>query len=75
MELCDINLETWIERKWTEETKTKLPYLTADIPTRMRIDIIWHVMEDVTKGVGFIHSKKEVHRDLKPRNSNNPTPA
>ena len=75
MELCDLNLETWIERKWSEETKTRLAYLTGDFPTRMRIGQIWDVMEDVTKGVWFIHLQKEVHRDLKPRNSNTPMPA
>jgi serine/threonine protein kinase len=70
MELCDINLESWIERKWTEETKKKLPYLTADSPSRMRMSQIWDVMEDVTSAVGFIHSQHEIHRDIKPRNSN-----
>ena len=70
MELCDINLESWIERKWTEETEKKLAYLMGDFPSRMRMAQIWHVMEDVTSAVEFIHSQKEIHRDLKPRNSN-----
>ena len=70
MELCDINLESWIERKWTEEIEKKLAYLTGDFPSRMRMAQIWDVMEDVTSAVGFIHSQNEIHRDLKPRNSN-----
>jgi len=72
MELCDINLESWIERKWTEEIEKKLAYLTGDFPSRMRMTQIWDVMEDVTSALGFIHSEKEIHRDLKPRNSNCP---
>jgi len=69
MELCDLNLETWITRKWDERIEKKLPYFTVDLPSRMRF---WHVrgiMEDVANGTAFIHSRREVHRDLKPRNS------
>jgi serine/threonine protein kinase len=30
---------------------------------------LWDIMKDVTNGLTFIHSKGQVHRDLKPRNS------
>ena len=46
----------------------KLPYLTADLPSRMRIAQVWDIMEDVTRAVAFIHSEQEIHRDLKARN-------
>ena len=69
MELCDLNLECWIERKWNKEIEKELHYLTGDFPSRMRIGQVWDVMEDVTRALAFIHSKKEIHRDLKPRNS------
>lgn len=69
MELCDLNLESWILRKWDEETEKKLPYLTGNLPSRMRIGQIWDAMEDITRAVAYIHSNKEIHRDLKPCNS------
>ena len=68
MECCDVNLEDYIQRKWSAEMVTKMPYFTNDIPSRMRMTQIWDVMEDVTSGLAFIHSQGEVHRDLKPRN-------
>ena len=37
--------------------------------SKVEIDGIWRIMGDITNGVAFIHSHKEVHRDLKPRNS------
>lgn len=69
MELCDINLECWIERRWSTVHEKTLPYMTADFPPRMRMSQIWDIMEDVLNGVAFIHSRQEIHRDLKPRNS------
>ena len=69
MELCDMNLECWIERKWDLVLEKKLPYLTGNFPSRTRMAEIWDIMEDVTNGVTFIHSMKEIHRDGKPRNS------
>lgn len=72
MELCDLSLETYIERKWTPAMVEKVPYFTAELPSRMRMAQTWDIMEDLTRGVAFIHQHKEVHRDLKPRNSISP---
>jgi serine/threonine protein kinase len=69
MEFCDLNLDSWIQRRWTPVVKQKLPYLTANLPSRTRMTQIWDIMEDLTKGVAFIHTMGQVHRDLKPRNS------
>ena len=69
MELCELDLETWIARKWDARIERKLPYFTVELPSRMRSWQIRGIMEDVTNGTAFIHSKREVHRDLKPRNS------
>jgi serine/threonine protein kinase len=73
MELCDLNLDHWIHRRWDETTARKLPVLTAELPSRMRITQVWDIMEDVTRAVAFIHSHHEIHRDLKPRNGKMPT--
>jgi serine/threonine protein kinase len=69
MELCDLNLESWIERKWDQRIEPELRYFMANAPSRMRLGQIWDIMEDITIGAAYIHSKQEVHRDLKPRNS------
>lgn len=69
MEFCDLNLDNWIHRRWTPIVEKKLPYLTANVPSRTRMTQIWDIMEDLTKGVAFVHAMGEVHRDLKPRNS------
>jgi serine/threonine protein kinase len=68
MELCELNLEHYIERKWTPLITAKVPYFTNEQPTRMRTSQIWDIMEDISSGVGFIHLQNEIHRDLKPRN-------
>ena len=73
MEICDFNLESWIYGKWSPVEIKNLPsYLTGELPARMRIGQVWDIMEDITRAVAFIHSEKEVHRDLKPRNSTPP---
>jgi serine/threonine protein kinase len=70
MEYCELDLDGWIQRHWSPEVEQKLPHLTGNVPSRTKMTQIWDVMEDLTKGVAFIHSKSQVHRDLKPRNSN-----
>ena len=72
MEYCDLDLDGWIQRRWTHTVEQKLPHLTGNVPSRTRMTQIWDVMEDLTKGVAFIHSQGHVHRDLKPRNSTDP---
>jgi serine/threonine protein kinase len=68
MEFCDLNLESYITRTWSEEMWLKVPYFTIEQPTRMRTAQIWDIMEDITRGVAYIHNLNEVHRDLKPCN-------
>ena len=68
MELCDLNLERWIYRKWDEATANKLPYLTAQLPSRARLGQVWDIMEDITRALAFIHENHEIHHDLKPGN-------
>ena len=64
MELCSYDLEVYIYHLWRPES-----YEGAN----SRMDIVWDIMVQIANGVSFIHSKNEVHRDLKPRNSIIPT--
>jgi serine/threonine protein kinase len=72
MELCDMNLESYIRREWTDTVVKNAPYFTIDQPPRMRTAQIWDIVEDIAEGVAFIHSNGITHRDLKPRNGNYP---
>ena len=69
MEVCELNLENYIHRKWPAEIVAKVPHFTNDVPARTRMSQVWEILEDITSGVAFIHLNKEIHRDLKPRNS------
>lgn len=72
MELCDLNLESYMHQKWTAALEEKTPYFTNDLPLWMKTRQVWGIMEDIIRGVAFIHLNKEVHRDLKPQNSSFP---
>jgi len=60
MELCDLNLETYLYHEQLAE-EILLPI--------SNVSQLWSIMQDITNGVAFIHGHKETHRDLKPRNS------
>jgi len=66
MELCDINLESYIQ---CAETRKRLPPLSDSSLQWTKMVQLWDLMEDIASGIAFIHSEKEIHRDLKPRNS------
>jgi serine/threonine protein kinase len=68
MELCDLNLETYIKCEWTPLIHQRMPFFTFDLPHRMRLSQAWEIMECITNGVSYIHTNREIHRDLKPRN-------
>jgi serine/threonine protein kinase len=70
MELCDFNLQCWIDGS-CPETISQEP--NVDVHPNMKLRDIWSIMEDVTNGSTYIHDQKEIHRDLKPRNGNTST--
>ena len=68
MELCRIDLGTYIQRKWTPTMQRSLRHLTSPLAPKNRVRNAMYVMMDISNGVSYIHSKGEVHRDLKPSN-------
>jgi len=66
MELCDLTLHDYIYCK--KDRSEDLPYFVKDQPPPMKSQQIWNVMLDIAQGVEFLHTKRMVHRDLKPVN-------
>lgn len=70
MEYCQFTLADYIERpdivleSWWVGDLDNYPNDNAK-----RWNRIGGIMRDILSGLAFIHSRKEVHRDLKPRNS------
>ena len=73
MQLCDLDLYSYIDSviksTWSEKIQKKLPYFACAMPPRLRHAQIWDIMDDVTNGLSFVHTNKEVHHDLKLHNS------
>jgi serine/threonine protein kinase len=69
MQMCDMNLEYWIEHSYAqnEAAKKKALSFTGEIASLMTEDI-WTIMKDISRGLTFIHERKVIHRDIKPRN-------
>lgn len=74
MELCALNLDAYIQRKWTTRVLEGLPqFVKVDtLPIEHQLEQIRLILSDITNGVAFLHSRKAVHRDLKPANGINP---
>lgn len=71
MELCDGNLEDYILRKSPEPFQVQSnPRLLGQFCEDIVIIMVWDIMEQISNGVAFIHSCKQIHRDLKPQNGN-----
>jgi len=68
MELCDLNLE-----KYIAEDFGSVESLSSGSLIRAPVDLchLFGIMKDITSGLAFIHSQKEIHRDLKPVNGIN----
>lgn len=70
MELCDLNLDQYIRKDWDPGMEEKVPHFTNrdELGPVIKAAQIWNIMADISSGVAFIHSRAEIHRDLKPRN-------
>jgi serine/threonine protein kinase len=68
MELCQLNLATYIARKWTQQLCNQIPHLTADFSLGTRVPRVKQIMLQISNGISFLHFFDEVHRDLKPQN-------
>lgn len=62
MELCELNLDYFIREGWPADF-SESRYASRGII------VVWDILRHIVNGLEFIHGLKEVHRDMKPRNS------
>jgi serine/threonine protein kinase len=74
MKVFDLSLDQYLRRDWTNELSEKAPYLAGvdKSPESLKTAQTQMIMQDIVNGVAFIHSQKEIHRDLKPSKSTFP---
>lgn len=66
MPVYDLNLDNYIQGNWKHYEKKGLYF---DVQSgKKTLSPVWSIMKDITCGIAFIHSLREAHRDLKPRN-------
>ena len=69
MELCDFDLDNYIQGTLTSEFRETLTVPAVAEPASFQwLSQGYRIMLDILNGVAYIHSLGEVHRDLKPRN-------
>lgn len=76
MELCDHDLEAYIKELWKPCDGIEARLLDEDnhavIDPLLRLRYVWVIMRQIASGVKYIHEGGEIHRDLKPKNSETP---
>jgi serine/threonine protein kinase len=81
MELCDLNLEQYIEYHWKSESSfdiSQLPSIDSIFVTETGPNLpewfhnVWTIGLHLALGLEYMHAKKIVHRDLKPSNGTFP---
>jgi serine/threonine protein kinase len=65
MEVCDTDLETWIQRDRGIQAAQ-----TYECSPGFQELQVWNIVRQIADGLVFIHEQKEIHRDLKPSNGN-----
>lgn len=60
MDLCDWNLDQYIQGMWT--------FGLLHTSQELRDAQLWNIVRQISKGLAYIHSRNQVHRDMKPPN-------
>lgn len=69
MELCIFNLEDYILSNARETFGLSRYFSPSAMDDHLGCLSLWGIMTQITNGLVYIHSQRELHRDLKPRNS------
>ena len=62
MQLCDLSLDQYMKSIKTVNVVHAYSSHFSELQ-------IWNIMIQIANGIAFIHSKGEIHRDIKPQNS------
>ena len=71
MELCDLNLADYINGQRSSMVTIDLQSSRSakiHISSKLKFAMVLDIMNDIADGLAFIHSRKVIHRDLKPPN-------
>ena len=72
MDLCTFDLKQYLDSKGSThghgQTRAGSGLESGGRGSWLNSEEIWSILHQITNGVEFIHSHREVHRDLKPRN-------
>lgn len=77
MELCDLTLSEYIHDERakyirncndTSKLSTLAVFVKENSSLPLKLQNLWTIMNQIARGVDFIHKQHQVHGDLKPRN-------
>ena len=77
MELCDLTLSEYIHDERakyirncidTSKLSTLAVFVQENCSLPLKLQNLWTIMNQIARGVDFIHKQRQVHGDLKPRN-------
>ena len=68
MQLCDLNLDRYIAGAFPDPLPERLHRLKVPDTPRGRVQRALSILLDIAEGLAFIHTRQEVHRDMKPEN-------
>jgi serine/threonine protein kinase len=68
MQFCDLNLHRYIAGAFPDPLPPQLDHLKNPQTPRAKVQRAMCILLDIAEGLAYIHTRREVHRDMKPEN-------